>query len=90
MFIFNIKFGDFIDIIIFKKRLEDLYNDYQINKYNINYMKIEENITVMNEISKEIIEKNGANYFSYFIFYFYNYKRWFHLKRNKDEKNTNK
>ena len=94
MFIFNITFGDFIDIITFKKSLEDLLNDYQTNKNNINFMKIEENITVMNEISKEIIKKNGGNFFSFFIFYLYNYKRWFCLKRDKDnisgEKNTNK
>ena len=83
MFIFNITFGDFVDICTFKKTIEDLLNDYKINKNDINYMRIKDNIIGINEIATDVINKNDGNYFSFFIFYLYNYKRWFYLKKGK-------
>ena len=81
MFIFNITFEDFIDIYTYKKSLDDLLNDYKINKNEIDYMRIKNNIRGINDISKDITKKNEGKYFSLFIFYLYNYKRWFCLRK---------
>ena len=81
MFIFNITFEDFIDIYTYKKSLDDLLNDYKINKNEIDYMRIKNNIRGINDISKDITKKNEGKYFSLFIFYLYNYKRWFYLRK---------
>ena len=81
MFIFNITFEDFIDIYTYKKSLDDLLNDYKINKNEIDYMRIKNNIRGINDIFKDITKKNEGKYFSMFIFYLYNYKRWFYLRK---------
>ena len=83
-FIFDISFEDYIDICIGKKNLDDLMNEYGFTKDNIDYEKIKSNLNIINEISTEVIEKNDATYLSFFLFYLYNYKRWFFLKRGKN------
>ena len=83
MFIFNITFEDFIDIYTYKKSIDDLLGDYKINKNDIDCLKITKNIIGINQIFREIIKKNDLNYFLFFIFYLYNYKRWFHLKKSR-------
>ena len=87
-FIFDISFEDYIDICIGKKNLDDLMNEYGFTKDNIDYEKIKSNLNIINEISTEVIEKNDATYLSFFLFYLYNYKRWFFLKRERGKKNT--
>ena len=67
MFIFDIKFVDFVDIFTFKKSLEDILNDYKINKNDINCTRIKDNIIGINEIATDVINKNEGNYFSFFI-----------------------
>ena len=91
-FILDITFEDYIDLCIFKKSLDDLINDYGYNKDYIDYMRIKNNLNIINEISSEVIQKNDVTYFSFFLFYLYNYKRWFYLKKARqnlpNEKNA--
>ena len=85
-FVLDISFEDYIDICIGKKNLDDLMNEYGFTKDNIDYEKIKSNLNIINEISTEVIEKNDATYLSFFLFYLYNYKRWFFLKRERGKK----
>ena len=85
-FVFDITFEDYIDICTSKKSLDDLindYGDYGYTKDNIDYEKIKSNLNVINEISSEVMKKNDVTYLSFFLFYLYNYKRWFYLKRGR-------
>ena len=86
-FVLNIKFGDYIDIFTYKKSLEDLITEYGIEKTKINFDKINKNIIGIKEILEEIILKDkDIKYFLFFIFYLYNYVRWFCLKRGRQKK----
>lgn len=87
-FAFNMSFRDFIDIFSYKKRVKDLLNEYKINDENISD-KIEKNLVgvydLLNRIAKN--DNNDRYYFSNFVFYLYNYEKWFLMKRGRTKKN---
>ena len=93
-FILDITFEDYIDICIFKKSLDDLIKEYGYKTEYIDCNKIKSNLNIINSISSEIIQKNDITYFSFFLLYLYNYKRWFYLKKGRqissNEKNMEK
>jgi hypothetical protein len=41
---------------------------------------IANNISSINKLLEEMLEKNDAQYFSIFTFYLYNYEKWFSIK----------
>ena len=88
-FIFNISLREWLDLFTFKKTIEELINEY--DPYNIKKIdshKIEENFVGIDALLNEIKEIDDEKYFSFLIFYLYNYERWFYIKktRNKIEK----
>ena len=87
-FVFNISFGNWLDLFTYKKTIKELINEYDPYDYKkIDYQKIKDNFIGIDVLLNKI-KKEDPNYFSLFIFYLYNYERWFFIKkgRNKKEK----
>ena len=81
-FILNITFGDWLDLFTRKKNFEYLFNHYGIDGTSINNEIIEESFVEINEILSKY--KENENYFSLFVFYLYNYERWFFIKKPRN------
>ena len=82
MFILNLPFRDWIDLFIMKKNLKEFEN---LN--NSSCQKIEEKMPKINDLLDKILEKNTGEYLSSFIFYLYNYERYFTSKRKRNQRN---
>lgn len=74
MYAFNMKLEEWFDFFCYKKEIKFLEN---IEKEKD--IKFERADIILNEIA----EKNDDAYFTKFIFYFYNYKRWFLEKKGR-------
>ena len=87
MFAFNLTFGDWIDVFLYKKKLNSI-KDYDEEKMK----EIEDKFNKIDKLILELKNMHDDNYLSYFIFYAFNYKRWFLLKngRNRLSKEINK
>ena len=84
IFALKMTFGEWLDMFTYKKDINYLKNKY--NEYNkINFEKIENNVFCVNDLLDEIREKNDEIYLNTFIFYLYNYERWFAVKSSKGE-----
>ena len=85
-FIFNtLTLGNWIDIFIYKKELNDIYGYISQDKINI----IMNKFVRANKLIEEIYNlKYKNNYFSCFLIILYNYKRLFSIK--KERKKINK
>ena len=75
--IFNMKFNEWIDYFLLK------------NKEN-SYQKIEKCLPKINTLLEDILAKNDEYYLSKFIFYLYNYERWFYNKVGRNRKKNKK
>ena len=85
LFVFNMPFGEWIDLFTCKKDINELKDQYkEVN--NINFDKIGKNIASVKELLEEMIENNDEEYFSFFTFYLYNYERWFSIKTARNRK----
>ena len=89
IFVFNMTFTEWLDMFTCKKDINYLKNKYAICD-GINFEKIANNISSVNKLLEEMLEKNDSKYFSIFTFYLYNYKRWFSVKSSRRSKNQNK
>ena len=79
-FALNMTFRDFISLFIGKKKVEDLNIDKEIGN------KIQSIIKELFDILLDTIKlKNNSdeNYFKKFIFYMYNYERWFYIRTSR-------
>ena len=84
-YIFNLTFGDWIDIFTYKKEITDFGN---IDIESIE--EIENNFKKVDFLLKEIYNLNyGNNYFSFFISLLYNFERWFYVKQSREKKEKN-
>ena len=85
-FALNMTFRNFIDLFTGKKKVEDLVVD---NK-RIDYSKIQSSIEgkdeMLMEMKIDINNKLDKIYFQKYIFYMYNYERWFYIKNPKKTK----
>ena len=81
-YIFNLTYGDWIDIYTYKKEITDFGNiDNESAK------KIEKYFQKVDSLLIEIYNLNfGNNYFSLFISLLYNFERWFFVKQNRKRK----
>ena len=85
-FSFNMKFRDFIDIFTYKKKVKELLSKYKINEYNDDICnKIEKSLVGVDDLFNKLAksDKIDKNYFSNFVFYLYNYEKWFFMKRGR-------
>ena len=84
---------DWLDIFTFKKTVKDIINLYiDINYQNIDEIKIEQSLVGVGKLLNEIKSKNmnnGGDYITFFIFFLYNYERWFYLKKSRRRKKRN-
>ena len=80
MFVFNLTFSEWLDLLTVKKNVKDLASYYKVNG-KINVDLIENNFVGINQILSNFEE--NENYFARFVFYFYNYERWFYLKTGR-------
>lgn len=83
-FIFNMTFGDWIDIFTYKKNVSEILSKYNFyNNDGIDVKRIEENMIGVHVLLREIAKKNNDEYFSLFTFYIYNYELWFSSRRGR-------
>ena len=84
-YIFNLTFGDWIDIYTYKKEITDFGNiDIESIK------EIEKKFKKVESLLEEIYNLNyGNNYFSFFISLLYNFERWFYVKQSREKKEKN-
>ena len=80
-FVFDLTFGEWLDLFTFKKNFDIFKNEHEYNNGNVNFDKIKENLLGLNIVLDEEAKKNKGNYFSLFVFYLYNYERFFWIKR---------
>ena len=76
MYIFNMKFRDWIDIFTMKKEIK-LINGYEI---------IKESLPKITDLFKDILIKNDIVYLRLFMLYLYNYEKWFIIKYSRCSK----
>ena len=88
LFVLNMTFREWLDMFTYKKNINDLKAQHNQLK-NINFEKIENNISSLNNLLEELMDKHDEKYFSFFIFYLYNYERWFSIKSGRNRKNKN-
>ena len=90
-FAFNMTFRDFIDIFSYKKNVKELLNEYKVNDDNDDICnKIEKSLVGVDDLFNRIAksDNNDKYYFSNFVFYLYNYEKWFFMKRGRKKKNV--
>ena len=77
-FALNLSLQDFMDIFCFIKKFEDFEK-----KENIDLATLKNSFTYCDSILKEIYDFSD-DYFAFFIFFIYNYKRWFSIKKKRN------
>jgi hypothetical protein len=77
-FALNLSLQDFMDIFCFIKKFEDFEK-----KENIDLAALKNSFTYCDSILKEIYDFSD-DYFAFFIFFIYNYKRWFSIKKKRN------
>ena len=88
LFVLNMTFGEWFDLFRYKKDIKDIQKEYQQNK-GIKFDKIAKSFVYVDNLLKKMIKKQDENYFSLFIFYIYNYERWFAIKSPRNNKSQN-
>ena len=77
-FALNMIFKDWLDIFLYKKNFDSIFNfENEVIK------NIKKNFEYIDEIIIDINEKDNY-YLLYFMIYLYNYERWFCLKRGRN------
>jgi hypothetical protein len=72
-----------------KKKVKDLLNEYKINDHSKDICnKIENSLVGVDDLFNKITkrDKTDKNYFSHFVFYLYNYEKWFFTKIGRNKK----
>ena len=87
-FVLDMTFSNFIELFTCKKNIRELLNEKNIDEAGINYDKIQNSFNELENLLKSIIEKNNSDleYFKAFIFYMFNYERWFCIKTPRKSK----
>ena len=88
MFVLNLTFREWLDLLTGKRNIQDLSSFYKVNG-EINFDLIQKNFVGINQILNNFDENENENYFARFVFYFYNYERWFYLKVGRIKRKRN-
>ena len=78
-FVLDLTFGDWLELFTYKKNVRDLIKSD--DDYNVDFKKIEDSLIGVNVLLNEKVKEFDLHYFSNFIFYIYNYERWFYIKK---------
>ena len=84
-FVLDLTFGDWLELFTYKKNVKDLIKSDDLYK-NINFRKIEDSLVGINKLLEKKVQNFDSHYFSHFIFYIYNYERWFYIKKPRKYK----
>ncbi len=87
-FVLNITYREWLNLFTGKKNLSELSNDYGFNKNLINFEKIEKSFVGINDLLNTF-QEDDDEFIAYFIFLFFNYERWFFIKKARNRKNKN-
>ena len=82
-FLFNITIGDWLNIFIYKKEINELTYFNSLKEIDINIIK--SNLVRIDEYLKDIYEKD-KNYYHCFMLLIYNFKRYFEFKERRIRK----
>lgn len=88
MFALNLNYEEFIDIITYKKNIEDLINDFDTK--DINYEKIKKCLSKIEFHFYEQLKKYNSIFATFFLYYLYNLERYLKLKQIRANKKKNK
>ena len=83
--LFNITIGDWLNIFIYKKEINDLTYFSTLRETELNVIK--ENLGRIDEYLKDLFE-NDKIYFYCFMLLIYNFKRYFEIKERRTNKKT--
>ena len=83
-FIFNLKFGEWLDIFLYKKDISEfkIMNEEQIKIIMNSFQRVD-------DLLISICQENDTKYVSRFVCYMYNFERWFLIKIGREKKNNN-
>ena len=87
MFVLNLEYKKFIDLITHKKKIEDFINDS--NEKDINCEKIKENLSKIELLFYKKLKSYEGLFASLFLFYLYNLERYIALKQKRSKKTNN-
>ena len=82
-FIFSITLADWLDIFTLKKTVRQIVEKYDCFEENIDYAKIKKSFIGIEQLLNKISDNNSEEYFTLFVFYIYNYERWFYIKHGR-------
>ena len=90
MFAFNMTFRDWFDLFTYKKNVKEIMDSYDLSNYNkIDSERIEKCMVGVDDfLNKMVLNNNDEVYFSIFVFYLYNYERWFYIKKGRNRKSS--
>lgn len=88
LFAFNITLRDWLDIFTYKKNVKDLLNEKYENFQNVDIEKVEKSLVRVDSFLNIFYEKDNEHYMKKFLFYLYNYERWFYLKRSRNRESN--
>ena len=88
LFAFNITLRDWLDIFTYKKNVKDLLNEKYENFQNVEIEKVEKSLVRVDSFLNIFYEKDNEHYMKKFLFYLYNYERWFYLKRSRNRESN--
>ena len=90
MFILNMTFSGWLDVFTGKNTFENLSKDYTGDQKKIDFKLIKKSFVGINNLLMYLLNDNEIDnkYFAFFVFYLYNYERWFFIRdpRNKKKK----
>ena len=92
MFILNMTFRGWFDVFTGKNTFENLIKDYTGDQSKINIELIKESFVGLNILLNDLLNDNKIDnkYFACFVFYLYNYERWFFIKQPRNRKKEKK
>ena len=90
MFILNMTFREWLDVFTEKNNFENVAKDHADNQTKINFVLIKESFVGIDNLLGDLVSESDK-YFALFVFYLYNYERWFCIKSpRKTKKNKEK
>jgi len=93
MFILNLTFRDWLNLFTGKQNFRDLAEYYYVNESSIDINIIEKSFVGINEVLPKLkdnfnfIKESDEKYFANFIFFLFNYERWFLIKKPRKKIN---
>jgi len=87
-FALDLKFEKWMELFTYKKSINEIIKDYE-GFESVNIEIIKKSLIGVEELLKEILEKNDQQYCSIFSFLLYNYEKWFSIRKGRDLKNKN-